>query len=193
MRRTAFGSTQSGADDPPDKQLRRGHGEREEKRDGKREGGRVVKSALANVCCCAFSISWASQSFGIPLSEAQLRGREEGKEKMTEEDRRERGDEGQATLAATSRFAMPPAAAVQQHWQQLPLSLPQRLLSRCLCLSPSLSLFLCVLPLAESCCVLKWKLQVFRLVQFRRHFAVAVAVVRLVVGGGGAFVSLSFA
>lgn len=77
-------------------------------------------------------------------------------------------------MAATSRFAMPPAAAVQQHWQQLPLSLPQRLLSRCLCLSPSLSLFLCVLPLAESCCVLKWKLQVFRLVQFRRHFAVAV-------------------
>lgn len=103
----------------------------------------------------------------------------------------ETGVEGQATLAATSRFAMPPAT-VQQHWQQLPLPLPQRRRQAtpfALSLSPSLSLFLSLLPLAESCCVLKWKLQVFRLVQFRRHFAVAV--VRLVVGG--AFVSLSFA
>lgn len=90
-------------------------------------------------------------------------------ESAAEGEREEREESGrvgergrQATLAATSRFAM----ATRKES-----------------------------PLAESCCVLKWKLQVFRLVQFRRHFdaaavAVAAAVVRLVVG---AFVSLSFA
>lgn len=83
-----------------------------------------------------------------------------------------------ATALATASTATSTATATGDSFRVVSVSL-------------SLSLFLSLLPLAESCCVLKWKLQVFRLVQFRRHFAVAVAVVRLVVGG--AFVSLSFA
>lgn len=41
MRRTAFGSTQSGADDPPDRQLKKGLG---------REGGREVSQVCLSDC-----------------------------------------------------------------------------------------------------------------------------------------------